>query len=207
MWPTVEQEQHVPDTLMGAESTDRRLLLYAYLQPREHHRTYLTTMRLFASTLLADLSAGEVAAKLAAAEREGLIDPGESRIETVIARLKQLVEWGNLVPGRREVIAASIAEFQHGSVRYQVSKLADISQQISFADDGTNTPELANKWNTKKRFLQMSVDDDKSLAVSMDVSTIGGLNIKNFADVIDWWSVMLGELNKFFKEQGAKPTT
>ncbi|HEY0501451.1 MAG TPA: DUF2397 domain-containing protein [Kutzneria sp.] len=120
----MEQEQHIPDTLTGAESTDRRLLLYAYLQPREHHRTYLTTMRLFASTLLADLSAGEVAAKLAAAEREGLIDPGESRIETVIARLKQLVEWGNLVPGRREVIAASIAEFQHGSVRYQVSKLA-----------------------------------------------------------------------------------
>ncbi|QUQ68975.1 TIGR02677 family protein [Kutzneria sp. CA-103260] len=124
MWPTVEQEQHVQDTLVGGETTDRRLLLYAYLQPREHHRTYLTTMRLFASTLLADLSAGEVAAKLAAAEREGLIDPGESRIETVIARLKQLVEWGNLVPGRREVIAASIAEFQHGSVRYQVSKLA-----------------------------------------------------------------------------------
>ena len=128
MWPTVEQEQHVQDTLtasgLGTESTDRRLLLYAYLQPREHHRTYLTTMRLFASTLLADLSAGEVAAKLAAAEREGRIDPGESRIETVIARLKQLVEWGNLVPGRREVIASSIAEFQHGSVRYQVSKLA-----------------------------------------------------------------------------------
>ena len=42
---------------------------------------------------------------------------------------------------------------------------------------------------------------------AMDVSTIGGLNLKNFADVIDWWSVMLGELNKFFKEQGAKPTT
>lgn len=117
MWPTVEQELY-------DETTDRRLLLYAYLQPREHHRTYLTTMRLFASTLLADLSAGEVAAKLAAAERDGLVEPGESRIDNVIARLKQLVEWGNLVPGRREVIASSIAEFQHGSVRYQVSKLA-----------------------------------------------------------------------------------
>jgi uncharacterized protein (TIGR02677 family) len=117
MWPTVEQEQY-------DETTDRRLLLYAYLQPREHHRTYLTTMRLFASTLLADLSAGEVAAKLAAAERDGLVEPGEARIDNVIARLKQLVEWGNLVPGRREVIASSIAEFQHGSVRYQVSKLA-----------------------------------------------------------------------------------
>ncbi|GAA0604302.1 TIGR02677 family protein [Kutzneria viridogrisea] len=114
----MEQEQ------LYDQTTDRRLLLYAYLQPREHHRTYLTTMRLFASTLLADLSAGEVAAKLAAAERDGLVEPGESRIENVIARLKQLVEWGNLVPGRREVIASSIAEFQHGSVRYQVSKLA-----------------------------------------------------------------------------------
>ena len=38
----------------------RRLKLYAYLDAREHRRTYLWIMRLFASTLLADLSAGEV---------------------------------------------------------------------------------------------------------------------------------------------------
>jgi uncharacterized protein (TIGR02677 family) len=101
----------------------RRLKLYAYLDAREHRRTYLAIMRLFASTLLADLSAGEVAAAVARAERRGDVAAGESRVETVIARLKQLVEWGNLVPGRREVVAASIAEFQHGSVRYQVSKL------------------------------------------------------------------------------------
>ena len=87
----------------------------------------------------------------------------------------------------------------------KTQKCGSLQFLISFADDGTNTPDLANKWNTKKRFLQMSVDDDKSLAVSMDVSTLGGLNQKNFADVIDWWSVMLGELAKFFKEQGAKP--
>jgi hypothetical protein len=85
------------------------------------------------------------------------------------------------------------------------AKCGSIQFLITFADDGTNTAELANKWNNAKRFLQMSVDDDKSLAVSMDVSTLGGLNQKNFADVIDWWSVMLGELAKFFKEQGAKP--
>lgn len=109
----------------GREGTaERRLQLYAYLQPREHHRTYLEIMRLFTATLLADLSAGEVATALATAERDGRIDEGESRVENVIARLKQLVEWGNLVHGRREVVAASIAEFQHGSVRYQVSKLA-----------------------------------------------------------------------------------
>jgi uncharacterized protein (TIGR02677 family) len=101
----------------------RRLKLYAYLDAREHRRTYLWIMRLFASTLLADLSAGEVSAALSRAERRGDIAPGESRVENVITRLKQLVEWGNLVAGRREVVASSIAEFQHGSVRYQVSKL------------------------------------------------------------------------------------
>ncbi|PFG94680.1 uncharacterized protein (TIGR02677 family) [Saccharopolyspora erythraea NRRL 2338] len=102
---------------------EQRLQLFVYLQAPEH-RTYLAIMRLFTSTLLADLSAGEVAAALAAAEREGRVAAGESDLDTVIDRLKQLVKWGNLVVGRRETIAASIAEFQHGSVRYQVSKLA-----------------------------------------------------------------------------------
>ncbi|GAA3870799.1 hypothetical protein GCM10022243_40180 [Saccharothrix violaceirubra] len=101
-----------------------RLKLYAYLDAREHQRTYLAIMRLFTSTLLADLSAGEVAGALAGVERRGGVEPGESRIENVINRLRQLVDWGNLVQGRREVVASSIAEFQHGSVRYQVHKLA-----------------------------------------------------------------------------------
>lgn len=70
----------------------------------------------------------------------------------------------------------------------------------NFGDDGTNTAELANLWNKTKRFSQMSLDDDKSLNFSYDVTTIGGLNQKNFADVIDWWATMLGELGRFFKE-------
>ena len=106
---------------MGAQG---RLQLFAYLQPGRNHRTYLAIMRLFTSTLLADLSAGEVATALAADERAGRIDDGESQVDVVIPRLRQLVEWGNLVLGRRETVAASIAEFQQGSMRYQVSKLA-----------------------------------------------------------------------------------
>nr|WP_228046473.1 TIGR02677 family protein [Saccharopolyspora sp. HNM0983] len=102
---------------------EQRLHLFAYLQAPEH-RTYLVIMRLFTSTLLADLSAEEVAGALAVAERDGRVAPGESAVDTVIDRLRQLVRWGNLVVGRRETIASSIAEFQHGSLRYQVSKLA-----------------------------------------------------------------------------------
>jgi uncharacterized protein (TIGR02677 family) len=132
---TPAQSSHAPPP--GEEA--RRLKLYAYLDAREHRRTYLSIMRLFASTLLADLSAGDVAAAVSAAERRGEVPEGESRVDTVIARLKQLVEWGNLVPGRREVVAASIAEFQHGSVRYQVSKLGvrvqrDVDQLLRTAE-------------------------------------------------------------------------
>ncbi|MBB6172655.1 uncharacterized protein (TIGR02677 family) [Nocardiopsis mwathae] len=99
-----------------------RLRLYSYLTAPER-RTYLAVMRLFTSTLLADLGAGEVASALAAAERRGEIEAGESRLETVVDRLEQLARWGNLVPGRREP-AATIAEFTRSRVRYQVAKLA-----------------------------------------------------------------------------------
>ncbi|WP_083886056.1 DUF2397 domain-containing protein [Actinoalloteichus spitiensis] len=127
----VTASEEMPETA-GARPADRRppggqaarLQLYAYLTARDYRRTYLAIMRLFSSTLLADLSAGEVAGALAPAERAGLIDEGEHRIDNVIVRLRQLVEWGNLVHGRREMVAASIAEFQHGGVRYQISKLA-----------------------------------------------------------------------------------
>lgn len=61
------------------------------------------------------------------------------------------------------------------------------------------TPAYANAWNGKKRFAQMSVKDDKTMALSYDVTTAGGLTRDNFADVVDWWQVMLGESSKFFE--------
>ncbi|MFC4561637.1 DUF2397 domain-containing protein [Nocardiopsis mangrovi] len=116
---------------------DARLRLYGYLTAPER-RTYVAVMRLFTSTLLADLGAGEVAAALAAAERNGEVDEGESRLDTVIDRLEQLARWGNLVPGRREP-AATIAEFTRSRVRYQVAKLAmrvqrDVDDMLTVAE-------------------------------------------------------------------------
>jgi hypothetical protein len=77
---------------------------------------------------------------------------------------------------------------------------ADLQFLVSFTDDGANTVELANKWNLDKRFLQASVDDKKTFYAAYDVTTVGGLTQKNFADVVDWWSQMLGELSRFFKD-------
>jgi len=79
---------------------------------------------------------------------------------------------------------------------------AALQFSVQFVDDGKNTPELANKWNKNKRFVQMAVTDDDDLTISYDVTTLGGLNQANFADVVDWWQTMLGELRRFFQEQG-----
>ena len=78
---------------------------------------------------------------------------------------------------------------------------ASLQFLASFDPEDSNTAELANRWNRTKRFSQMSVEEDKTLNFRFDVSTMGGLNQKNFADQIDWWAVMLGELSKFFREQ------
>lgn len=75
---------------------------------------------------------------------------------------------------------------------------------IVFADDGKNTLELANTWNRQKRFSQMAVNENGSLAFSYDVTTVGGLTKANFADVVDWWQVMLGQLRVYFSEQSGK---
>lgn len=71
--------------------------------------------------------------------------------------------------------------------------------QVLFRKGPENTAELANKWNSSKRFVQMSVRADGMLAATYDVPTIGGLNKRNFADVLDWWDTMLDELSDFFR--------
>lgn len=75
---------------------------------------------------------------------------------------------------------------------------------VVFADDGKNTLELANTWNRQKRFSQMAVNENGSLAFSYDVTTVGGLTKANFADVVDWWQVMLGQVRTYFSERSAK---
>jgi hypothetical protein len=86
----------------------------------------------------------------------------------------------------------------------QAAKCTTLSFVTVFEKDGTNTPELANLWNKENRFSQMAVNDNGTLAFSYDVTTVGGLNKANFADVVDWWQTMLGQASKFFKDHPAK---
>jgi hypothetical protein len=74
---------------------------------------------------------------------------------------------------------------------------------VIFKDDGTNTPELANRWNKAKRFVDMAARDDRAMSLSYDVTTVGGLTPANFEDAVDWWSVMLAQARQFFAESPA----
>lgn len=70
----------------------------------------------------------------------------------------------------------------------------------SFTDAGATGPSLANAWNDEHRFSQLSLDSDGNLNLRYDVTTIGGLNQANFAEVVDWWTVVLGNVANYIDE-------
>jgi uncharacterized protein (TIGR02677 family) len=99
----------------NATDTSTQRALFSYLTA-DATEEYLAIMRLFAGTLLADLSAAEVAAQLG--ERGLTLDA-----DTVETRCRQLVDWGNLVRSVRETRVPTVAAYHRSRSRYQVSKL------------------------------------------------------------------------------------
>jgi len=95
-----------------------RLTAYTYLTVPDR-RTYLAIMRVFTGTLLADLSAHDVAERL----------PGAPSADAVAARLESLKTWGNLLPSSRPVKASSIREYHRVRSRYQLSTLGERIQR------------------------------------------------------------------------------
>ncbi len=77
-----------------------------------------------------------------------------------------------------------------------------IQLYTSFKNDGRDAA-FANQWNAIKRFAQMSITKTGSVEVRYDLATIGGVNRKNFGDVLDWWSAMLGEVGKYYDANSA----
>ena len=99
-------------------------------------------------------------------------------------------------------ISSSAAGYDYTIFFYGCEKnvnCTSLSFSITFSDDGANSADLATDWNKDKRFTTMSYDSsDKSLSITYDVTTVGGLNQVNFADVVDWWQTMLGQAHTFF---------
>jgi hypothetical protein len=81
---------------------------------------------------------------------------------------------------------------------------SSIGFSATFEKDPANTAANANEWNNDNRFSQMSVADDGSMTLTYDVTTEGGLNQVNFADVVDWWQTMLGKVKGFYDKHSSK---
>ncbi|MDS1270742.1 DUF2397 family protein [Lipingzhangella sp. LS1_29] len=104
--PSTETE----DAALPTSDHDR-LVAYRYLvEPAR--ADYIAIMRVFTATLLADMSAHEVAERLA----HNRVD---LPVETVAQRLEQLKQWGALLSSSRPVKAASVAEYQRSRGRYR----------------------------------------------------------------------------------------
>lgn len=102
----------------------QRLNAYAYLSAPERLE-YIAIMRVLCGTLLADLAVPDVLVKLA-----GSGQPAAGiGVETLTARLEQLVRWGNLLRSSHTVKATSITEYQRSRSRYQLSKLGERIQR------------------------------------------------------------------------------
>jgi hypothetical protein len=68
-----------------------------------------------------------------------------------------------------------------------------------YKKDPLYTLPLINEWNAGKRFLKLRIDQDGDLAYSMDVTAVGTMTQETFADWVDWFEVMDGELSKFLE--------
>lgn len=74
----------------------------------------------------------------------------------------------------------------------------------TFEKNAKYTPAFVNFWNKTNRFSQLALEDDGALAISYDLSTVGGVNQINFSDVADWWQLTLGNLRTYLNKDADK---
>jgi uncharacterized protein (TIGR02677 family) len=186
-----------PSDLISPAADSSRQGLFRYLTAEES-ADYLAIMDLFSATLLVDLSAVEVTSQLA--ERGRVIDR-----DTVEARCRQLVVWGNLVPGVRDARVSTVAEYIRSRSRYQVSKLGGRLHReavaILHASDGAR--EVARELlgqivQSLERILAMLDRHEIDAEVlAGEVTTVFG-NQRLFTDSVrDFYAYLAGILSRY----------
>jgi hypothetical protein len=67
----------------------------------------------------------------------------------------------------------------------------------SFNTDTPSSLSSANEWNRTKLFGEMTVADDGDPTLTYFVSLDGGMTPENFADVVDWWELAVGQFTDY----------
>lgn len=179
-------------------------------------RTMIGVAGIMAACLAWAPAQAEGVAKAPAAEPAGLVCPADhicaSAPDTVVKALQDAgykAELGKSKGTGNPKISSAASGYSYDLFFYGCSdgrNCDSLEFMVSFEKDSVNSAELANLWNKDERFATMSFDpEDGSLTIAYDVSTVGGLNRANFADVIDWWAGRLGRAKTFFDAHPAKP--
>lgn len=180
-----------------AESTRSDLFRYLTAPESEDH---IAIMGLFTATLLTDLSAIEASSSLVQAGRK--VDA-----ETVEARCRQLVTWGNLVPSVRDARVSTVAEYLRSRSRYQVSKLGGrvhrSAVDILHAADGAR--EVARELlgqivESLDRILVLLAEPDEQIGVDALAGEVTSIfnNQRLFTDSVrDFYAYLAGVLSRY----------
>ncbi|WP_298806518.1 TIGR02677 family protein [uncultured Pseudokineococcus sp.] len=174
-----------------------RALLYRYVTA-ESSAEYLAVMRLFTGTLLAELSAGDVAAQLA-----------ESGVELDAAvaqqRCEQLLEWGNLVASPNDARVATIRDYTRSRSRYQVSPLGgrvhrEVDAVLDAVDGARDVARelLGGTVAALDRLLTaLKVGEPDAEALAADVTTVFA-NQSLFTDSVkDFYAFLATRLSRY----------
>lgn len=60
-----------------------------------------------------------------------------------------------------------------------------------------------NDWNARRRYAKAYVDEDDDICLDMDLVTSKGVTRAQVADVIEVWSLVLGEFVNFMRSQAS----
>ncbi len=63
------------------------------------------------------------------------------------------------------------------------------------------TPEVANEWNAKRRFMKVWIDSDGDMRQSIDATVVGGMTQAQFAEIVQWYTDLDGMFSAFLKEK------
>ncbi|MGM7646782.1 TIGR02677 family protein [Nocardia sp. JW2] len=181
----------------GAASA--HLDLFRYLAADER-MDYIAIMSRFTASLLADMSAATVVEQL---EHEGF----SLSQDTIEARCKQLVRWGNLVPSLRDARVSTVQDYLRARSRYQVSSLGGRVHrgaiEIIEAADGAREVarellgEIADSLSEVVRLLDVPRSADRADKLAGVVTTIFNNQRLFTASVTDFYAYIAGVLSRF----------
>ncbi len=69
--------------------------------------------------------------------------------------------------------------------------------------DREGSLQKTNDWNARRRYAKAYVDEENDICLDMDLVTSKGVSRAQVADVIEVWSLVLGEFVNFMRSQAS----